>query len=126
VKIKALVLALFLTGLLTSFALGAPRKDRTPPKQSATTTTTTSTTTTSKKPKCDQVELKGSATAGSITFTVAKANKRGRNLVGTAVTLAIPAGSKIKAKACSTAGGPLTLRDLHVNAPRAQTLARAR
>lgn len=123
-KIKALVLALFLTGLVTSFALGAPRKDRTPPKQSATTTT--STTTTSKKAKCDQIELKGSATAGSITFTVAKANKRGRNLVGTAVTLAIPAGAKIKAKACSMAGGPLTLRDLHVNAPRAQTLARTR
>jgi hypothetical protein len=125
-KIKALVLALFLGGLVTSFALGAPEKERKPKQSATTTTTTTSTTTTSKKPKCDQVELKGSAAAGSITFTVTKASKRGRNLVGTAVTLAIPAGAKVKAKACSTSGGPLTLRDLHVNAPRAQTLARTR
>ena len=72
------------------------------------------------------MKIKGSATAGSITFTVTKANKRGRNLVGTSVTFAIPAPSKIKAKACSTAGGPLTLRNLHVTAPRAQTLTRAR
>jgi hypothetical protein len=45
---------------------------------------------------------------------VAKADKRGQNLVGTAVTLTVPAGAKIKAKACTTAGSTaLTLRDLH-------------
>jgi hypothetical protein len=71
--------------------------------------------------RCDQVELKGNATAGSVTFTVTKANKRGRNLVGTAVTLTVPAGAKVKAKACTTAGSTaLTLRDLHVKVPPAK------
>jgi hypothetical protein len=123
-KIKALVVALFLAGLLASFALGAPQKDRKP--TTAASSTASSTTTTSPKPKCDQVELKGSATAGSVTFTVAKANKRGRSLVGTSVTLAVPAGAKVKAKACSTSGGPLVLRELHVQAPRGHSLAPTR
>jgi len=82
-----------------------------PPKPAATTATTAAKPA---KPKWDQVELKGDATAGSITFTVAKANKRGQNLVGTAVTLTVPAGAKIEAKACTTAGSTaLTLCDLH-------------
>jgi hypothetical protein len=87
----------------------------TTPSTSSTTTGST-TTTTSKKPKCQQVELKGKDATGSVSFTVSKANKRGRNLVGTSVTLTVPAGAKIKAKACSGDGGALTLRDLHVKA----------
>jgi hypothetical protein len=114
-KVKALVVALLVAGIAASLALAKAPKPPKPPKPAATTTTTAA------KPKCDQVELKGNATAGSITFTVAKANKRGRDLVGTAVTLTVPAGAKIKAKACTTAGSTaLTLRDLHAKVPPAK------
>ena len=105
-KLKVLLAVLFVAGLAASLALAAS------PKPQKTTTATT--TTTAKKPKCQQVELKGNATSGSVAFTVVKANKRGRGLVGTSVTLTVPAGGKIKAKACSGEGGALTLRDLHV------------
>jgi hypothetical protein len=109
-KVKALLMTLFAAGLLTSFAIAKPK----PPKPGVLTATS-GTTSTTPKPKCNQVELKGNATAGSVTFTVTKANKSGRNLVGTAVTLTIPAGAKVKAKACTTAGSTaLTLRSLHV------------
>lgn len=113
-KLKILLAALFVAGLAASIALAAPghRTDTT-----TTTTTGTTTTTKSKKAKCEQVELKGTATAGSVTFTVEKANKRGRDRVGKAATLTIPAGADVKAKACTTAGSStLTLRDLHVKA----------
>jgi len=111
-KIKALLLvALFVAGLTASLALASPAKHPKGSTQAQSTTTTTSTT--AKKPKCDQVELKGTATSGSVALTVTKANKRGRNLLRTQVTLVVPAGASIKAKACS-AGSVLTLRDLHV------------
>lgn len=116
-KLKAVLVALFLAGLVASFAVAKPKPPK-PPKPGALTTTTSTTGTTGTtptKPKCNQVELKGNATAGSVTFTVTKANERGRNLVGTAVTLTIPAGAKVKAKACTTVGSAaLTLRNLHV------------
>ena len=114
-KLRVLLAVLFVAGLAASLALAASPKPPKPQKPGAKTASTT-TTTTSKKPKCQQVELKGNATAGSVTFTVLKANKRGRNLVGTPVTLVVPAGAKVKAKACTDAGGALTLRDLHVKA----------
>ena len=114
-KLRVLLAVLFVAGLAASLAFAAGPKPPKPQKPGARTASTT-TTTTSKKPKCQQVELKGNATAGSVTFTVLKANKRGRNLVGTPVTLSVPAGAKVKAKACTDAGGTLTLRDLHVKA----------
>ena len=118
-KIKALLVVLLVAGFAASLALAKGPKPTKPAKVVATTTTTTTTTTTAVKPKCNQVELKGNSTAGSITFTVTKANKRGRALVGTAVTLTVPAGAKVKAKACTTSGSSaLTLRDLHVKVPR--------
>jgi hypothetical protein len=116
-KIKALLAVLFVTGLAASLAFAASPK---PPKGANTQASTTTTTTTSKKSKCQQVELKGNATAGSVTFTVTKANKRGRSLVGTPATLVVPAGAKIKAKACSDSSGGLILRDLHVKAKAAK------
>jgi len=119
-KLKVLLAVLFVAGLAASLALAASPKSPKPQKPGAKTASTTTTTTTSKKPKCHQVELKGNATAGSVTFTVLKANKRGRSLVGTAVTLVVPAGAKVKAKACSGEGGALTLRDLHVKAKAAK------
>jgi hypothetical protein len=109
-KLKVLLAVLFVAGLAASIAFASsPRPQKADTKPTSTTTTTTST-----KPKCQQVELKGNATSGSVAFTVTKANKRGRSLVGTSVTLTVPAGGKIKAKACSVDGGALTLRDLHV------------
>jgi hypothetical protein len=107
-KLKVILAVVFVAGLAASLAFaGAPK-----PGKPGTTGSTT--TTTSKKPKCQQVELKGNGATGSVSFTVLKANKRGRSLVGTSVTLSIPAGAKVKAKACS-AGGTLTLRDLHIS-----------
>jgi hypothetical protein len=116
--IKALVVALFVAGLAASFALASPQK-RGP--STSTSTSTSSTTTTGKKAKCQQVELKGDATGGSAAFTVKKASKRGRNLVGTGVSLVIPAGAKVKAKVCTAEGGAMTLRDLHVKQGKASS-----
>ena len=109
-KLKAILAVVFVAGLAASLAFAASPKAGKPG-----TTTGSTTTTTSKKPKCRQVELKGNGATGSVSFTVLKANKRGRSLVGTAVTLTVPAGAKVKAKACSGDGGALTLRDLHVS-----------
>ena len=112
-KLKAILAVVFVAGLAASLAFAGSPKAGKPGKPGTTTGSTT--TTTSKKPKCQQVELKGKDATGSVSFTVSKANKRGRSLVGTSVTLTVPAGAKIKAKACSD-GGTLTLRDLHVKA----------
>jgi len=113
-KLKAILAVVFVAGLAASLAFAASPKTGKPGKPGAGPTTASTTTTTSKKPKCQQVELKGNGATGSVSFTVLKANKRGRSLVGTSVTLSIPAGAKVKAKACS-AGGTLSLRDLHVS-----------
>ena len=112
-KIRAILAVVFVAGLAASLAFAGSPKSGKPGKPGTTTGSTT--TTTSKKPKCQQVELKGKDATGSVSFTVSKANKRGRSLVGTSVTLTVPAGAKIKAKACSD-GGTLTLRDLHLKA----------
>jgi hypothetical protein len=117
-KIRALLLVVvFVVGLTASLAFASPSKH---PKGNAETQTTTTTGASTKPPKCNQVELKGSATGGSVAFTVTKANKRGRDLVGKPVTLVVPVGASIKAKAC-TAGTTLTLRDLHVKVSPAKT-----
>ena len=109
-KLKAFLGVLFLAGLLASFALGATSSSR-------DEGTTTSTSTTPKPPKCPRVELRGAATGGSVTFTVAKANKGGQSLVGTAVTLTVPAGARVTAHAC-TSNGTLTLQGLEVKVPK--------
>lgn len=107
-KIKALALAaLLVAGVGASFAIAKSK-----PQEPGASTATSST---SHKPKCNQVELKGNTGTGSVTFTVKRANRRGHNLVGTQVTLSVPAGAKVIAKACS-AGTTLTLRDLDVEA----------
>ena len=112
-KLKAILLVVFVAGLAASLAFAGAPKSGKPGKPGTTTGSTT--TTTSKKPKCQQVELKGNGATGSVSFTVLKASKRGRSLVGTSVTLNVAAGAKVKAKACSGEGGALTLRDLHVS-----------
>ena len=108
-KLKAILAVVFIAGLAASLAFAASPKSGKPGTSSTTTTT-------AKKPKCQQVELKGKDGTGSVSFAVVKANKRGRSLVGTSVTLNIPAGAKVRAKACTGEGGALTLRDLHVKA----------
>jgi hypothetical protein len=108
-KLKVLILtAVFVAGLTASLALAAPSKH-----EKGSTEAQTTTTGESKKPKCEQVELKGTAAGSTFALAVTKANKRGANLVGTSVNLVIPAGARVKAKVCTTAGG-LTLRDFHV------------
>jgi hypothetical protein len=112
-KVTAVLVALFVAGLVASLAVAKTPKPRPGP-------TGPTTSTHAKKPKCEQVELKANATSGTITFTVTKANRRGRSMVGSAVTLVVPAGAKVKAKACGTTPGALTLRDLHVKVARAK------
>jgi hypothetical protein len=60
------------------------------------------------------VELQGSNGAGSVTFTVTKANKKGSALVGKSVALTIAAGSTVHANACIDAAGALTLKELEL------------
>jgi hypothetical protein len=116
-KIKALLTALFLAGLTASLALGATGQSR-----DEGTTTSTVTTTTAKKAKCHSVTLAGDASAGSVAFKATKASKSGKALVGTNVTLAIPAGARVQAVACTDASGALTLRSLHVGVKKAPKL----
>ena len=75
-KLKAILLVVFVAGLAASLAFAGTPKSGKPGTPGSTTGSTT--TTTSKKPKCQQVELKGDGATGSVSFTVVKANKRGR------------------------------------------------
>jgi len=111
-RISALLAAVFVAGLVASFALASPTKHSKGDTSAQTTTTTEPKK--PKKPKCEQAELKGTATGASFSLAVTKANKRGKSLVGTTVHLVIPSGAEVKAKVCTIAGGGLTLRDLHV------------
>ena len=70
------------------------------------------TTTTTPTAKCRKVSLGGAATGGSVAFTATRASKAGKTAVGGAVTLAIPAGARVRATACVDANGALTLRNL--------------
>ena len=118
-KVAAALTALFIAGLLTSIAVAKPpEKPPKGPKPHETETTSTTTATTSTEPKCHKVELKGEGSAGSVTFKVTKANKSGRDLVGTSLDLAVPAGARVKAKVCVVAGSAPTLILLHVKAAR--------
>jgi hypothetical protein len=123
-KLKVLIATLFVAGFASSFALAGGTKGAVDTTTGLTTTgltttgstsTATGTTTTPSADKCKRVELKGSNGAGTVTFTVDKARKSS-GLAGKAVTLTIPAGSRIHANACIDAAGALTLRNLEVSA----------
>jgi hypothetical protein len=107
-KIKALIAALFVAGLTASIGLGATREHG----DDGTTTTKTSTVT--KEPRCQAVGLAGAATSGSVAFTASHTSKNAAKFKGTAVTLAVPAGSRVVAVACVGADGTLTLRSLRI------------
>jgi hypothetical protein len=120
-KLKLALLAAFLTaGLASSFALA----DGGTPGATTSTATSTTTSTTAKgkgddkkpdKPKCQKVELRGTDAAGSVSFTVAKASKKGADMKGKAATLTF-AAAKAEATACLDAAGNLTLRHLELSA----------
>jgi hypothetical protein len=63
---------------------------------------------------CQNVELKGAAGSGTVSFTVGRSEHKSSSLVGKQVTLTIPAGSALSVQACRDASGALTLRGLHV------------
>ena len=111
-----ILLALFCVGLLAaSFAFaddGGKGKNH-------SETGTTSTTSSGKK--CKNVSLKGTAAATSITVTVEKSSKAGRDLKGKPATLTFSGKVNINARMCSegtTGATPATatfqLRNLKV------------
>jgi hypothetical protein len=63
---------------------------------------------------CQNVELKGAAGSGTVSFTVSRSEHKSSSLVGKQVTVTIPAGSALSVQACRDASGALTLRGLHV------------
>jgi hypothetical protein len=64
------------------------------------------------------VGLAGAASSGSVAFKATRTSKNAAKLVGTAVTLSIPAGARVVAVACMGDNGALTLRSLRViNSP---------
>jgi hypothetical protein len=116
-KIKAILVAtVFAAGIAASFAFAKPPHP-TPGHPSTSTSTSTGTVTsavqTPARP-CNHVSLNGDATTGSITLTVKHADSRHHTLVNTSVTLTVPAGARVKATACDSAG-TLTLRNLKVD-----------
>src|ERR671936_808557 len=100
-KLKALLAATFVAGLAASIAFasngGGAMGD-------------------AAKPHCQQVELKGTLAAGSLSLSVEKANKAGKAL-GSSVTVAYGGKAKLHARLCQGAAGAtpvLELRDLKV------------
>jgi len=123
-KLKLIVALLALAGLAAALALASPTR-----AGDGTTTTTTGGPTAAgeqhgnKKDNgkgehgqssCQNVELKGAAGSGTVSFTVSRSEHKSSSLVGKQVTLTIPAGSALSVQACRDATGALTLRGLHV------------
>ena len=116
-KIKALLTALFVAGVMSSLALGATADHHDGEHHATTVTVTTSThTTTTPKPACHHVALRGTATAGSVSLTVTGGHDEKVNLAGTSVTLTIPVGARVVASVCRDANGAFTVRSLQVQA----------
>ena len=92
------LLALFCVGLLAaSFAFaddGGKGKGK-------NQTTTGSTSTSSAGKKCKNVSLKGTAAATTVTITVDKSSKAGRDLKGKPATLTFSGKVNINARMCS-------------------------
>jgi hypothetical protein len=115
-KLKALVLALFVAGLGASFALAEDGGSG-----STTSTSTTTTGTTTKKEEhgkdCRKLELKGtlaSASGTSFVMNVVKANKAGDALEGKPATIAVDAKTRVRWEGVGTFAGPNTGDRLNV------------
>jgi hypothetical protein len=111
-KLKALLLALLVAGLGSSFALA---DDGHGEKGSSTGTGTNATTTRSEEPKgdkggdCRKLELKGTlASVAGATFTinVTKANEGGSALQGKPATLTVDAKTRVKWEGTGSLTGP--------------------
>jgi hypothetical protein len=99
-KLKALVLTLFVAGFGASFALAEDG--------GSGSTTSTSTTTTAGK-DCRKLELKGTLASGSGTsfvMNVVKANKAGDALEGKPATIAVDAKTRVRWEGVGTFAGP--------------------
>jgi hypothetical protein len=123
-KLKILLLALFVAGLAASIALASPSSGGT--TGTATTATgTTAATTTGKRDDdhkgrdkgCRSLELRGTAGTTSLSLTVDRASKAGRDLVGKQVSLTLSGTVRARAKVCGTGSAQtIQLRDLKVSA----------
>lgn len=106
-KVKALVLALFVAGIGASFALAEDGGSG-----STTSTSTTTTGTTSKEDHgkdCRKLELKGtlaSSSGTSFVMNVVKASKAGDALEGTPTTIAVDAKTRVRWEGVGTFAGP--------------------
>ncbi|TML83436.1 MAG: hypothetical protein E6G08_20015 [Actinobacteria bacterium] len=80
--------------------------------KACTTSGTTAGTTGQLRPGCRRVELRGTLGAATVTMSVDRSSsKRFRNLAGTQVTLAVPAGpGRVSARVCTDAAGKQTLQ----------------
>jgi hypothetical protein len=117
-----LVLVLALAGVAAALAFASPTFAGDGTTTGATTTTQGDDHHNGKKDEhhksnrtCENVELRGTNGSGSVAFTVAKASHKASSLVGKQVTLTVPAGATLHAKACMDASGALTLRVLKVD-----------
>ncbi len=100
-KVKALLVALFAVGLVASLAFAAS------PLATRSDTTTSIATTApehNNKPHCQNLELKGSVSGGSIALTVRRASEHGRDLVGKQISFAVAGDVSAKVRACGAAG----------------------
>jgi hypothetical protein len=106
-KVKALVLALFVAGVGASFALAEDGGSG----STASTSTTTGTTTTKEEhgKDCRKLELKGtlaSASGTSFVMNVVKANQPGDALEGKPATIAVDAKTRVRWEGVGTFAGP--------------------
>ena len=113
-KLKALVLVLFVAGFGASFALAEDGGSG----STSTSTTTTGTTTKEEHGKdCRKLELKGtlaSASGSSFVMNVVKANKAGDALEGKPATVAVDAKTRVRWEGVGTFAGPNTGDRLNV------------
>jgi hypothetical protein len=110
-KLKALVLTLFVAGFGASFALAEDGGS------GSTTTTGTTTTKEGHAKDCRKLELKGtlaSASGTSFVMNVVKANKAGDALEGKPATIAVDAKTRVRWEGVGTFAGPNTGDRLNV------------
>jgi hypothetical protein len=124
-KLKALLLALAVAGVSSSFALaedghgggqggghdGDHRSTTTTTSSAAATTTTTATptATTTTPSNCRRLELRGtfaSVSPTSFTFTVRRASDAGQSLVGQTVAIGVDAKTRVEWEGSGTLIGP--------------------
>ena len=115
-KFKALLLALAVAGVGASFGLTDTGRSDTGTGTGVTTTAPATATTSSDG--CKKFELKGtlaSVAASSFSVNVTKGNKAAKSVVGTAVTVAVAAETRVSWSGRGTLTGPNTGDSVSVN-----------